>query len=44
MFTAECREQGLPGDGRDRTSTFKRPQNNPWGVVDSDRKKIFFFK
>jgi hypothetical protein len=24
--------QGLPGDGRNRTGTRKRPQNDPWGV------------
>jgi hypothetical protein len=32
---------GLPGDGHDRASagTCKRPQNDPWGVVNSARKK-----
>jgi hypothetical protein len=32
--------QGLPGDGCDRTGAHKRPQNDPWGVVNSARKKI----
>jgi hypothetical protein len=32
-------QQGLPGDGHDRAGTRKRPQNNPWGVVNSTRKK-----
>jgi hypothetical protein len=28
-----------PGDGRDRAGTRKRPQNNPWSIVNSTRKK-----
>jgi hypothetical protein len=31
--------QGLPGDGRDHAGARKRPQNDPWGVVSSSRKK-----
>jgi hypothetical protein len=31
--------QGLPGDRRDRASARKFPQNYPWGVVNSARKK-----
>jgi hypothetical protein len=31
--------QGLPEDGRDHAGARKRPQNNPWGVVNSARKK-----
>jgi hypothetical protein len=37
--------QGLPGDEHDRAGARKFPQNNPWGVVNSARKKNnnFFF-
>jgi hypothetical protein len=31
--------QGLPGDGRDRAGARKHPQNDPWGMVNSARKK-----
>jgi hypothetical protein len=36
-------KQGLPGDKRDRTGARKCPQNDPWGVVNSARKKRNFF-
>jgi hypothetical protein len=31
----------LPGD--DRTGARKRPQNDPWGMVNSAHKKSFYF-
>jgi hypothetical protein len=31
--------QGLPGDGRDGAGVHKRPQNDPWSMVNSARKK-----
>jgi hypothetical protein len=33
-------KQGLPGDGHDRASACKHPQNDPWGVVNSARKNL----
>jgi hypothetical protein len=35
--------QGLLGDGCDRAGACKRPQNDPWGVVNSARKKKLFY-
>jgi hypothetical protein len=35
--------QGLPGDGHDCAGTRKCPQNDPWGVVNSSRKKKYIF-
>jgi hypothetical protein len=31
--------QGLPGDGRDHAGARKRPQNDPWVMVNTARKK-----
>jgi hypothetical protein len=38
------RTQGLPGDGRNHAAARKCPQNDPWVVVNSARKKKNFFK
>jgi hypothetical protein len=35
----DMEHQGLPGDKCNCAGTLRRPQNNPWGVVNSARRK-----